>query len=83
MILNLPAAAAPYRWLWVGMAVRMAVQRPVRARIRCGRVLPGIEPPVMGKMRAMKLTVIGGTGLIGSQVIQKLTAAGHQVVPAA
>lgn len=31
----------------------------------------------------MKLTVIGGTGLIGSQVARKLTAAGHQAVPAA
>jgi uncharacterized protein YbjT (DUF2867 family) len=31
----------------------------------------------------MKLTVVGGTGLIGSQVVQKLTAAGHQAVPAA
>jgi uncharacterized protein YbjT (DUF2867 family) len=31
----------------------------------------------------MKLTVIGGTGLIGSQVVQKLTAAGHETVPAA
>ncbi len=31
----------------------------------------------------MKLTVIGGTGLIGSQVVQKLTAAGHQAAPAA
>jgi uncharacterized protein YbjT (DUF2867 family) len=31
----------------------------------------------------MKLTVIGGTGRIGSQVVQKLTAAGHQAVPAA
>jgi uncharacterized protein YbjT (DUF2867 family) len=31
----------------------------------------------------MKITVIGGTGLIGSQVVQKLTAAGHQAVPAA
>ena len=31
----------------------------------------------------MKLTIIGGTGLIGSQVAQKLTAAGHQAVPAA
>ncbi|HEY7265435.1 MAG TPA: hypothetical protein VH589_28630 [Trebonia sp.] len=30
----------------------------------------------------MKLTIIGGTGLIGSQVVQKLTAAGHQAVPA-
>ncbi|MCM0674560.1 NAD(P)H-binding protein [Micromonospora phytophila] len=31
----------------------------------------------------MKLTVIGGTGLIGSQVVQKLTAAGHEAVAAA
>ena len=31
----------------------------------------------------MKFTVVGGTGLIGSQVVQKLTAAGHQAVPAA
>jgi len=31
----------------------------------------------------MKLTVIGGTGLIGSQVVRKLTAAGHQAVAAA
>jgi uncharacterized protein YbjT (DUF2867 family) len=31
----------------------------------------------------MKLVVIGGTGLIGSQVVQKLTAAGDQAVPAA
>jgi uncharacterized protein YbjT (DUF2867 family) len=31
----------------------------------------------------MKLTVIGGTGMIGSQVVQKLTAAGHEAVPAA
>ena len=34
-------------------------------------------------MRTMKLTVIGGTGLIGSQVVRKLTAAGHEAVPAA
>jgi uncharacterized protein YbjT (DUF2867 family) len=32
---------------------------------------------------AMKLVVIGGTGLIGSQVVRKLTAAGHEVVSAA
>ena len=31
----------------------------------------------------MKLTVIGGTGLIGSQVVRNLTAAGHQATPAA
>ena len=31
----------------------------------------------------MKLTVIGGTGRIGSQVVQQLTATGHQAVPAA
>src|SRR5262245_39214744 len=34
------------------------------------------------KGRAMKLTVIG-LGLIGSQVVRKLTAAGHEVVPGA
>ncbi|MDX3853194.1 SDR family oxidoreductase [Streptomyces sp. AK02-01A] len=31
----------------------------------------------------MKLVVIGGTGLIGSQVVGKLAAAGHEAVPAA
>jgi uncharacterized protein YbjT (DUF2867 family) len=31
----------------------------------------------------MKIVVIGGTGLIGSQVVRKLTAAGHEAVPAA
>ncbi|MBY8876079.1 SDR family oxidoreductase [Actinacidiphila acidipaludis] len=30
----------------------------------------------------MKITVIGGTGLIGSQVVRKLTAAGHEALPA-
>jgi uncharacterized protein YbjT (DUF2867 family) len=30
----------------------------------------------------MKVTVIGGTGLIGSQVVQKLTDAGHEAVAA-
>ena len=31
----------------------------------------------------MRLVVIGGTGLVGSQVVKKLTAAGHEAVPAA
>ncbi|MFI5714735.1 SDR family oxidoreductase [Nocardia sp. NPDC051750] len=31
----------------------------------------------------MKHVVVGGTGRIGSQVVQKLTAAGHEAVPAA
>lgn len=30
----------------------------------------------------MKCTVIGGTGLIGSQVVRRLTDAGHEAVPA-
>jgi uncharacterized protein YbjT (DUF2867 family) len=34
-------------------------------------------------MTAMKLVVIGGTGLVGSQVVAKLTAAGHEPIPAA
>ncbi|WP_445190351.1 hypothetical protein ACTXG6_09680 [Pseudonocardia sp. Cha107L01] len=29
----------------------------------------------------MKFAVIGGTGLIGSQVVQDLNAAGHEAVP--
>ncbi|MGW4439657.1 SDR family oxidoreductase [Streptomyces sp. NPDC004596] len=29
----------------------------------------------------MKIAVIGGTGLIGSQVVENLTAAGHEAVP--
>jgi len=44
---------------------------------------PGVPAGAPGKLRAMKLTVIGGTGLIGSQVVRKLTAAGHEAVPAA
>ncbi|MBO0684667.1 MAG: NAD-dependent epimerase/dehydratase family protein, partial [Candidatus Dormibacteraeota bacterium] len=31
----------------------------------------------------MKITIFGGTGLIGSRVVRKLTAAGHEAVPAA
>ncbi|MBV6755889.1 SDR family oxidoreductase [Rhodococcus opacus] len=31
----------------------------------------------------MKLAVIGGTGVIGSQVVRKLTEAGHEAVPVA
>ncbi|MET7299159.1 NAD(P)H-binding protein [Embleya sp. NPDC005575] len=31
----------------------------------------------------MKLTIVGGTGLIGSQVVRKLTSIGHEAVPAA
>jgi uncharacterized protein YbjT (DUF2867 family) len=31
----------------------------------------------------MKIVVIGGTGLIGSKVVEKLTAQGHDAVPAA
>lgn len=30
----------------------------------------------------MKIVVVGGTGLIGSKLVQKLNEAGHQVVPA-
>ena len=31
----------------------------------------------------MKIVVIGGTGLIGSKVVEKLTAHGHEAVAAA
>lgn len=33
------------------------------------------------KAHAMKFAVIGGTGLIGSQVVENLNAAGHRAVP--
>ncbi|MGH3620117.1 MAG: SDR family oxidoreductase, partial [Pseudonocardiaceae bacterium] len=33
------------------------------------------------KAHAMKFAVIGGTGLIGSRVVENLNAAGHQAVP--
>ena len=32
---------------------------------------------------SMKIVVIGGTGLIGSKVVEKLRAKGHEVIPAA
>jgi hypothetical protein len=35
------------------------------------------------KVRDIELRVIGGTGLIGSKVVRKPTAAGHPAVPAA
>jgi uncharacterized protein YbjT (DUF2867 family) len=34
------------------------------------------------KGETMKLAVIGGTGLIGSQVVRKLNEAGHEAIPA-
>src|SRR5260221_736683 len=45
-----------------------------------GKPVPG---GARWKVRTMKLAVIGGTGLIGSQVVQKLIAAGHEAAPAA
>lgn len=33
-------------------------------------------------MKSMKITVIGGTGFIGSQVVAKLRARGHEALPA-
>src|SRR6187200_2358695 len=35
------------------------------------------------KVQPMKVVVIGGTGLIGSKLIEKLNAHGHEAVPAA
>src|SRR5436305_5162180 len=34
-----------------------------------------------GRSKNMKIAVIGGTGLIGSQVVTILNASGHQAVP--
>src|SRR5260221_6168348 len=45
-----------------------------------GKPVPG---GARWKVRTMKLAVIGGTGLIGSQGGQKVIAAGHQAAPPA
>ena len=34
------------------------------------------------RRNAMKIVVIGGSGLIGSKLVEKLAAPGHQAVPA-
>jgi uncharacterized protein YbjT (DUF2867 family) len=39
--------------------------------------------PFHERQNTMNITVIGGTGLIGSQVVENLRAAGHTVTPAA
>jgi uncharacterized protein YbjT (DUF2867 family) len=39
--------------------------------------------PVEGKVLAMKIVVIGGTGLIGSKLVTRLAAQGHEMVAAA
>jgi uncharacterized protein YbjT (DUF2867 family) len=41
------------------------------------------RPPSIPEGTIMKIVVIGGTGLIGSKVVEKLTAHGHHAVPAA
>src|SRR6185436_10310421 len=39
-------------------------------------------PKVKGEVIKMKIVVIGGTGLIGSKLVTKLTEHGHEAVPA-
>lgn len=41
------------------------------------------HPETLREVRTVKVTVIGGTGLIGSQVVRNLKEAGHEAVPAA
>ncbi len=68
------------------MASKRAVVTGATNRMLLG--IAGAGEPVTATSQelgvgAMKLVVIGGTGLVGSQVVRKLTAAGHEAVPAA
>src|SRR4051794_2515005 len=57
---------------------------PISASRQNGH-FPSRRRPVRRPARGdpMKIVVIGGTGLIGSKVVQKLAAKGHEVVAAA
>ena len=41
-----------------------------------------VEPPVASGRNIMRIVIIGGTGLIGSKLVAKLTEHGHEAIPA-
>src|SRR5947209_7546654 len=43
--------------------------------------MQSVRPWIRRKAHDMKIVIIGGTGLIGSQVVQNLRACGHEAVP--
>jgi uncharacterized protein YbjT (DUF2867 family) len=78
--------------VWVGKAALPPVAGGMLPPRTVGRLLvahghppstAGMAGGTTGKAGTMQITVLGGTGRIGSQVVRKLTAAGHEAVPAA
>ena len=70
-----PESAAEERAEGVSQIRRLSGQEWQR-RVR-------LRSPSAGKVHPMKVVVIGGTGLIGSKLVDKLTMLGHEAVPAA
>src|SRR5262245_55241078 len=60
--------SAPRRWSSINL---LAVPRAALRRRR----------PTQQRGACMKILVIGGTGLIGSKVVAKLTEHGHEAIP--
>ncbi len=48
---------------------------------RCGRMLPYCENKISNQ-KNMKIVIIGGSGLIGTKLVNNLRKQGHEVVPA-
>src|SRR6516165_12691945 len=61
------------------MAFRPQIRHPLQRRMRHNLTLSCI--PLEGKI--MKIVVIGGTGLIGSKLVQTLREKGHDAIAAA
>src|SRR5207237_9262787 len=60
-----------------------------RSRLACWRIravrraaILGVHQKTSERRHEMKIVVIGGTGLIGSKLVDKLRRAGHEAVPA-
>src|SRR4029453_9421964 len=64
---------------------RRGVALSIRRQIICVRSSPTDDGDLEAIMRGevMKIVVIGGTGLIGSKVVEKLRQKGHEAIAAA
>lgn len=65
---------------WSGPSTASTTSSTVTEAGSMGPLCHISDIPLDGR-HVMKLAVIGGTGLIGSQVVTKLNAAGHEAVP--
>jgi uncharacterized protein YbjT (DUF2867 family) len=63
--------------------ILLAQQLTVFAPATLGKLTSAKSNELRRFVMSMKIVVIGGTGLIGSKVVEKLKAKGHEAVPAA